>query len=94
MLPPATVAATDSRDQFAAIFQLFRASHSIILQNLDHLLNVFAHALASTANGFYPDVEGSQLNAVTRNEIVELVKAIQAQQPEKVATAGLNPYLA
>lgn len=45
-------------------------------------------------NGFYPDTEGAQINEQTRAQIIELVKAIQAQQPEKVESAGLNQFLA
>ncbi|KAK4700212.1 importin-4, partial [Phenoliferia sp. Uapishka_3] len=84
----------ESEKTFAAIFELFRAENPIILANLDHLLNVFAHALASLSEGFYPGTDGAQITEATKNEVVELLKAINAQQPAKIAAAGLTPYLA
>lgn len=83
-----------SRLQFAALFALFRAQNPIILANLDHLLNVFAHALASLSGGFYPAADGAQLTEETRDELVQLIKAIAVSQPEKIQAAGLTPFLA
>ncbi|KAM0750744.1 ARM repeat-containing protein [Meredithblackwellia eburnea MCA 4105] len=84
----------ESEKTFEALFALLRAQNPIVLQNIDHLLAVFAQALATTTNGFYPDTEGAQMSEPIRNEAVELIKAINASQPDKVAAAGLTPFLA
>lgn len=72
---------------FNALFSLFQAQNPIILQNLDHLLRVFQVALASVATAFYP-TDDAQLKQDTRDRLVELLKAINASSPEKIAAAG------
>lgn len=77
----------ESEWTFNAIFQLFQAQHPIILQNLDHILAVFGVALASVQTSFYP-TDDAQLKETTRDRVVELLKAINASAPEKIAAAG------
>ena len=55
---------------------------------------MFAHALASLSGGFYPAADGAQLTEETRDELVQLIKAIAVSQPEKIQAAGLTPFLA
>lgn len=54
---------------------------------MDHLLGVFSVALASTAQGFYPDGD-AQLKESTRNRLLELLRAINSTSPDKIAAAG------
>lgn len=82
-----------SYSQFDALFALFRANNPLVLQNIDHLLNVFQHALASLSTGFYPESDDAQLTEETRNQLVELLKAINASQPDKIAAAGLQAFV-
>ena len=83
---------------FNALLVLLQQQNPIILSSLDHILAVFAKALASTraADGsdiFYPN-EGAELNAENKAKVIEIVKALAATQPEKVQQAGLAPFLA
>jgi hypothetical protein len=75
-----------------------REQNPQVLAHLDHVLSVFAKALASTkkedgSDVFYPNGD-AQISAENKQRIVELVKALAASQPEKVQQAGLAPYLA
>ncbi|KAI5478132.1 hypothetical protein MNV49_005396 [Pseudohyphozyma bogoriensis] len=81
----------ESEKTFDALFSLFRSQNAIVLANLDHLLVVFAKALAS--EGIYPGDEGAQLTLETRTQLVELVKAVNASHPDKIAAAGLSAFI-
>ncbi|POY75272.1 hypothetical protein BMF94_1642 [Rhodotorula taiwanensis] len=83
---------------FQALLVLLQQQNPLVLSSLDHVLAVFAKALASTraADGsdvFYPN-EGAELNAENKAKVIEIVKALAASQPEKVQQAGLATFLA
>lgn len=83
---------------FSALLLLLQQQNPIVLASLDHVLAVFAKALASTraADGsdvFYPN-DGAELTAENKAKVVEIVKALAASQPERVQQAGLAPFLA
>ncbi|BGP33234.1 hypothetical protein JCM10296v2_005028 [Rhodotorula toruloides] len=88
----------ESSHVFDALLLLLREQNPQVLANLDHVLSVFAKALASTkkedgSDVFYPNGD-AQISQENKQRIVELVKALAASQPEKVQQAGLAPYLA
>ncbi|KAI7902067.1 armadillo-type protein [Cokeromyces recurvatus] len=56
---------------FNCLFSLFRANNPFILGQLSHLLPVFYHVLSNE----------DQLNDSTRAELVELLRALNSQQP-------------
>ncbi|GAA5849155.1 hypothetical protein JCM8547_006464 [Rhodosporidiobolus lusitaniae] len=88
----------ESESVFNAILTLLQQQHPLALAQLDHILSVFARALASTrdadtgAQVWYPNGE-SQLMEENAKKLVEVVKALAASQPEKVQQAGLAPFL-
>lgn len=75
----------ENRPVFRAIFHLFRNNGSSLLPYVDQLLQVFAVVL---------DPSGSeQVGSEIRGELIELLRALNAEQPGKVQAAGLNVYL-
>ncbi|GAA5827495.1 hypothetical protein JCM11251_003835 [Rhodosporidiobolus azoricus] len=86
----------ESEPVFNAVVSLLQQQHPLALANLDHILSVFAKALASTktptGDEYYPNGD-SQLTQENTARLVEVVKALAASQPEKVQAAGLAPFL-
>ncbi|BGP17525.1 hypothetical protein JCM10213v2_005558 [Rhodosporidiobolus nylandii] len=86
----------ESESVMNALLSLLQQQHPLALANLDHILAVFASALASTrvdgATVFYPNGD-AQLTEENAAKVVEIVKALAASQPEKVQQAGLAPFL-
>ncbi|CAG8543469.1 8474_t:CDS:2, partial [Ambispora gerdemannii] len=60
---------------YRCIFQLFRANNNIVLNHITDLLNVFAQVLSPPED---------QLLEATRNELIELIRALHHQFPDIV----------
>lgn len=75
----------ENRPVFRAIFHLFRNQPSAIAPYIDQLLPVFAHVLDPSA--------ADQLGDDTRAELLNLVGALNAENPAKVHAAGLSVYV-
>ncbi|SCV70350.1 BQ2448_1744 [Microbotryum intermedium] len=84
----------ESEMTFNAIFALMQAQNPLVLQNIDHLLTVFQQALASCAEGYRPANDNAQLDEPTYKRTIEIVKAVNASNPEKIAAAGITSYIA
>lgn len=64
---------------------LVQSNNAVALQNVDSILAVMRHAL---------QLEGDDaLSGVLRGHVVAFISAINASAPEKVASAGLQPFL-
>lgn len=74
----------ENRPVFAALFHLFRTAPSVIAPYLDQLLLVFAHVLDPSG----PDQLGDEVRA----ELIQLVRALNAENPAKVQAAGLSAF--
>lgn len=83
----------ETEKAFKATFKLLREQNPIAIAHLDHLLAVYARALASLSAGFFPETEGAEMAEDVKNELVELLRALNASQPDKIAAAGLTQYL-
>ncbi|KAI5118112.1 hypothetical protein M0805_003466 [Coniferiporia weirii] len=75
----------ENRPVFRALFYLFRTQPAVLAPYIDQLLPVFAHVL--DPNG--PD----QLGDETRAELLNLVGALNAENPAKVQASGLGVYV-
>ncbi len=75
----------ENRAVFASIFHLFRVNPSAISTLLDKLFPVFQYVLDSNS--------GEQIEENTRIELLQLISALNQQMPDRVAAAGLQPYL-
>jgi len=69
---------------FRAIFHLFRNQPAAVMPFLDQLLAIFAHVL---------DPSTEQLTDEVKAELIQLVGALNAENPAKVEAAGLRAYL-
>jgi len=74
----------ENRPAFRAIFHLFRSHGSLLFPYMDHLLQVFA--LVLDPNG--PDQVGDE----TRAELIQLIGALNQQDPVKINAAGLSAF--
>jgi importin-4 len=75
----------ENKPVFRAIFHLFRTSPQALSPFTDKLLAVFAYVLD-------PSTE-DQITEDTSAELIELIRALNAQAPAQVAAAGLTPFL-
>ncbi|CAG8690182.1 1184_t:CDS:10, partial [Ambispora leptoticha] len=69
---------------YQCIFQLFRANNNIVLNHITDLLNVFAQVLSPPED---------QLLESTRNELIELIRALHHQFPDIVNRSPLAPLI-
>lgn len=74
----------ENRPVFRALFHLFRRVPGVIAPYLDQLLPVFAHVLDPSG----PDQLGDEVRA----ELIQLVQALNAENPAKIQAAGLSPF--
>ncbi|KAJ8095137.1 hypothetical protein PM082_010359 [Marasmius tenuissimus] len=75
----------ENRPVFRAIFHLTRTNGAALGPYMDRLLQVFAHVL--DPNG--PDQTGDEIRA----ELIQLIGALNAEDPAKIQAAGLAPYV-
>lgn len=75
----------ENRPVFRALFHLFRTSGPALYQYMDRLLAVFAHVLDPSA----PDQVGDEI----RRELINLITALNQEDPGKVQAAGLSVFL-
>ncbi|KAF8892069.1 armadillo-type protein [Infundibulicybe gibba] len=75
----------ENRPVFRAIFHVFRTSPASLIPYLDRLLQVFAHVLDPSG----PDQVGDEI----RGELINLIGALNAENPAKVHAAGLAAFL-
>lgn len=75
----------ENRPIFRAIFYLFGASPQLLHAYIDALLLVFAHVL--DPNG--PDQVGDEIRA----DLIQLIGALNNENPGKVQAAGLAPFV-
>lgn len=76
----------ENRPVFRALFHLFRTNAQVLHPFMDRLLQVFGHVLGSTGE--------DQIGDETRVELVQLIRALHAEDPAKVQSAGLAPFIA
>lgn len=69
---------------FRALFHLFRSQPTAVTPFLDQLLAVFAHVL---------DPSTDQLTDEVKAELVQLIGALNSENPAKIEAAGLRVYL-
>ncbi|CAB4443681.1 unnamed protein product [Rhizophagus irregularis] len=69
---------------FQCIFYLFRANNSYVLSHIPEFLNIFAQVLSPPED---------QLKDQTRQELIDLIKALNQQFPDVVARSPLGPFL-
>lgn len=70
---------------YRALFHLFRTNGAALQPYMEHLLQVFAYVLD-------PERAEEQLPEEVRGELIQLVKALNAEMPEKVQAAGLAAF--
>uniref|UniRef100_A0A0W0GA03 Importin N-terminal domain-containing protein n=1 Tax=Moniliophthora roreri TaxID=221103 RepID=A0A0W0GA03_MONRR len=75
----------ENRPVFRAIFHLTRTNSAALGQYMDQLLQVFATVL--DPNG--PDQVGDQV----RGELIQLIGALNTENPAKIQTAGLGVFV-
>ena len=75
----------ENRPVFRALFHLFRSAPDAVALYLDQLLPVFAHVLDPSG----PD----QLGDDVRAELIQLIRALNAENPLKIQAAGLAPFI-
>lgn len=75
----------ENRPVFRCIFHLFRTNSNVLVPYMDHLLQVFATVL--DPNG--PD----QVGDAVRTELIQLIVALNAQDPAKIQAAGLGVWV-
>jgi len=75
----------ENKAVFASIFHLFRVNPSAVSPLLDKLFPVFQYVLDTNS--------GEQIEEDTRAELLQLISALNQQMPDRVAAAGLQPYL-
>ena len=69
---------------FKSIFHLFRVSPGAVMPHLDHLVSVFAQVL---------DPSTEQLSDEIKAELIQLIGALNAENPAKIEASGLRAYL-
>ncbi|KAG5647451.1 hypothetical protein DXG03_009382 [Asterophora parasitica] len=75
----------ENRPVFTAIFHLFRTNGAALYPFLERLLQVFAHVLDPNQ----PDQVGDDVRA----ELIQLIAAVNAEDPAKVQASGLAIFL-
>lgn len=75
----------ENRPVFRALFHLFRISGAALYPFMDRLLQVFAHVLDPSG----PDQVGDEIRA----ELINLIGALNAEDPGKVQASGLGAFL-
>jgi len=75
----------ENRPVFRALFHLFRTNAAVLYPFMDRLLQVFAHVLDPSAE--------DQIGDETRAELINLVGALNAEDPAKVHAAGLAAFV-
>ncbi|GLB41795.1 putative ARM repeat-containing protein [Lyophyllum shimeji] len=75
----------ENRPVFRAIFHLFRTNGAALYPFLDRLLQVFGHVLDPSK----PDQVGDDI----RRELIQLITALNAEDPAKVQASGLSVFL-
>lgn len=75
----------ENRPVFRAIFHLFRTNGAALYPFLDRLLQVFGQVLD-------PSVQ-EQVGEEIRGELIQLIGAVNAEDPAKVQASGLAMYL-
>ncbi|KAL1684221.1 armadillo-type protein [Schizophyllum commune] len=70
---------------YRALFHLFRTNSAALQPYLDHLLQIFAYVLD-------PERTGEHLTEDVRSDMLQLIKALNAEIPDKVQAAGLGPF--
>lgn len=75
----------ENRPVFRAIFHLFRTNGAALYPFLDRLLQVFGHVL--DPNG--PEQVGDEIRA----ELIQLIGAVNAEDPAKIQASGLAVFL-
>lgn len=75
----------ENRPVFRALFHLFRTSGAALYPFMDRLLQVFAHVLDPSG----PDQVGDEIRA----ELINLIGALNAEDPGKVQASGLGAFL-
>lgn len=75
----------ENRPVFRALFHLFRISGATLYPFMDRLLQVFAHVLDPSG----PDQVGDEIRA----ELINLIGALNAEDPGKVQASGLGVFL-
>ncbi|KAG7093478.1 hypothetical protein E1B28_007153 [Marasmius oreades] len=75
----------ENRPVFRAIFHLTRTNGAALGPYMDKLLQVFATVLDPSG----PDQTGDEV----RGELIQLIGALNAQDPAKVQAAGLSPFV-
>ena len=75
----------ENRPVFRAIFHLYRVQPAALAPYTDKLLSVFAHVLDPSG----PDQVGDEI----RGELIQLVRALHAENPAKIQAAGLAAYV-
>ncbi|KAH8924295.1 ARM repeat-containing protein [Atractiella rhizophila] len=79
---------TENSKMFSAVGVLISRYFDLVAPHFDHILQVFAHALASPEEG-----KNAQLNKKTRENLIQLVKALGGQHGDRLRAAGLGAYL-
>jgi importin-4 len=75
----------ENRPIFQAIFYLFRTNPQSLHPHIDKLLPVFAHVL---------DPSGAdQISSEIRSELIELIRALAAENPGRVQAVGLSAFV-
>ncbi|EAU90542.2 importin beta-4 subunit [Coprinopsis cinerea okayama7 len=75
----------ENRPVFRAFFHLFNTNGAALLPYMDTILSVFAYVLDPSK----PDQVGDEVRA----ELLQLLRAINAEAPEKIQAAGLAVYV-
>jgi hypothetical protein len=75
----------ENRPIFRAVFHLFRTNGQVLLPYLDHLLQAFGQVLDPSK----PDRIGTEVRA----ELIQLIAAINAENPAKIQAAGLSIWI-
>lgn len=75
----------ENRPVFHALFHLFRTNVHLLHPFMDRLLHVFAHVLG-------PNLV-DQIGEQTRAELLQLIGALNAEDPAKVRAAGLAAFV-
>lgn len=75
----------ENRPVFRAIFHLFNTNPQAIVPYLDKLLVVFAYVL--------DPIQDEHIGQEMREELLNLIRTLNAQAPAQVQSAGLGAYL-
>ena len=75
----------ENRPVFRAIFHLTRTNGAALGPHMDRLLQVFAHVLDPNS----PDQTGDEIRA----ELIQLIGALNAEDPGKIQAAGLTAFV-